>query len=109
MHSAGGDLINVRGRTQYPGVHVQGIVPVEGAQEVVPDRFSGNPARLSPLSMRLAIGREPKGLRRVGTSVVLPDRLKPSPLRLIYRNLHDTIERIDADTVLFSFVDFDPY
>jgi GNAT superfamily N-acetyltransferase len=102
-------LVNVRGRTQYPGLQVQGLVAVDGGKDDAADKPTVGLGGGSSPGLRLSLGLEPKAFRKAGASVLLPDRLKPSPLRLIYRNLHDAHDRIDADAVLFSFVDFDPY
>ncbi|MDE2606451.1 MAG: GNAT family N-acetyltransferase [Burkholderiales bacterium] len=62
---------------------------------------------LSPL--RLYIGLEPTGLRPARAYVDIPQRLRPSPLNLIYRPLSTIRERLDAGSVSFSFLDFDAY
>lgn len=107
VRSAGDDLAVVFGRTQYPGIRVQGLVAVDRSPQQNASEFQL--ARSGPPSLRLSIGLQPMGMGSAGLSVLLPDRLKPSPLRLIYRNLTDSRDRIDIETVLFSFVDFDAY
>jgi hypothetical protein len=39
----------------------------------------------------------------------VPERLRPSPLRLIYTNHKAPGDRLDPDRVLFSFLDFDAF
>jgi len=39
----------------------------------------------------------------------VPQRLRPSPLRLIYINHAKPDDRLDPDRVLFSFLDFDAF
>lgn len=62
----------------------------------------------APWRPRLFLGLAPGGLRPRGY-VDIPQRLRPSPLNLIYRDLSLGVERIDSAGVLFSFLDFDAY
>lgn len=61
----------------------------------------------SPL--RLFIGCVPPAWRRPALYVDIPDRLRPSPLNLIYRSLSGRINTIDRDGIFLSFLDFDAY
>jgi len=50
----------------------------------------------------------PRAAKRGGElSVRIPDKLRPSPLRLIYLNLDNEADRLDSNSILFSFLDFD--
>ncbi len=42
-------------------------------------------------------------------AVSIPARLRPSPLRLIYFDHDDRHARLDAERVLFNFLDFDAF
>ncbi len=96
--------IRLIGKTQYPGITVQAAL----FQELPAD--SVMPQTEVPFSLAsVSLGLEPAGTSTRGLSVAIPDRLKPSPLRLIYRNLHDPADRIDPAAILFRFIDFDPY
>jgi len=61
----------------------------------------------SPL--RIFIGMVPADWRRSSAYVDIPNRLRPSPLNLIYRSLSGRFENIDPDSVFLSFLDFDAY
>ena len=61
----------------------------------------------SPL--RLFIGRVPTAWRRSALYVDIPDRLRPSPLNMIYRSLSGRVMAIDPNAVFLSFLDFDAY
>lgn len=98
-----GDLAVVAGRTGYPGIAVQGVTMIDGPRESLAATAA------AAASLRLSIGLYPQGTGTIGLSLPIPDRFKPSPLRLIYRNLHDSSDRLDSRRVLFSFLDFDAY
>lgn len=61
----------------------------------------------SPL--RLFIGMVPPAARKSSLYVDIPDRLRPSPLNLIYRSLSGRVPDVDRDAVFFTFLDFDAY
>ncbi|MDO9482795.1 MAG: GNAT family N-acetyltransferase [Hydrogenophaga sp.] len=61
----------------------------------------------SPL--RLFIGRVPASAQRLALYVDIPQRLRPSPLNLIYRSFSGRVETIDLDAVFLHFLDFDAY
>jgi len=62
--------------------------------------------RTQPL--RMWIGIDPQ-LERRGLFAPLPDRLKPSPLNLIFRDLTGRERRLSRDTTRFTLLDFDAY
>jgi len=57
---------------------------------------------------RMWIGIDPH-LRRRGVLAPLPDRLKPSPLNLIFRDLTARQRRLSRDAARFTLLDFDAY
>jgi GNAT superfamily N-acetyltransferase len=61
----------------------------------------------SPL--RLFLGRVPKSVQRQSLYLDIPEKLKPSPLNLIYRSLSGRVQEIDQDAVFMTFLDFDAY
>lgn len=61
----------------------------------------------SPL--RLFIGLVPAVAQRFALYTDIPQRLRPSPLNLIYRSLSGRVGGIDLDSVFFNFLDFDAY
>ncbi len=101
IDKAGGRTI-VRGVTQHAGIQVfTPLLPLPGIEPVA--------AALRVRPIRLKLGLEPRGTARYGLSRPIPDRARPSPLRLIYSNLVDPGDRLDPATILFSFIDFDAY
>jgi GNAT superfamily N-acetyltransferase len=64
------------------------------------------PRRTQPF--RMWIGIDPH-LQRRGVLAPLPDRLKPSPLNLIFRDLTGRQRRLSRDTTRFTLLDFDAY
>jgi GNAT superfamily N-acetyltransferase len=97
-----GDLLGVWARTHLPFVRCGAFLPVA----------DGAPARRSsaPLAATLFIGLEPRmALGRQGFLPV-PERLRPSPLNLIWRRLGaDAPPALEPDAVAINFLDFDPY
>ena len=65
------------------------------------------PVRRTQL-FRMWIGIDPH-LQRRGVLAPLPDRLKPSPLNLIFRDLTAKQRRLRRDTTRFTLLDFDAY
>jgi GNAT superfamily N-acetyltransferase len=67
---------------------------------------AGTAWRLRP---RLSLGLLPAGCGRSALYRAIPQRLRPSPLNLIYRDLSGADRRIDPRSVYFTFLDFDAY
>ena len=65
------------------------------------------PARKTQL-FRMWIGIDPQ-LHRRGLLTRLPDRWKPSPLNMIFRDLTGKQRRLHRDTTRFTLLDFDAY
>jgi GNAT superfamily N-acetyltransferase len=100
-----GGATRVLGRTQNPLVAVETDLSLDFG-----DGFAGavSPSPWWP-PMRMSIGLTPEGCSGRGWAIDLPERFKPSPLRLIYRNLNQSGDRLDKDAVLFRFIDFDAF
>lgn len=95
------DALVVEGASTAPLIRARAVIPRQGLD---PPRLPRS--RIWPaVSLSLA----PAGCVAGGLAVSLPDRLRPSPLRLIYRNLDAPADRLDADRILFSFLDFDAF
>jgi GNAT superfamily N-acetyltransferase len=60
----------------------------------------------NPLRMQIGLDR---AARRKGFSVRVPDRLKPSPLNLIFHDVSGAGRSLDAEHVRWSLLDFDAY
>lgn len=61
----------------------------------------------SPL--RLFIGIIPSAWKEQSLFIDIPDKLRPSPLNLIYRSLSGRVKTIDIENIFISFLDFDAY
>jgi GNAT superfamily N-acetyltransferase len=64
-------------------------------------------AALSPL--RLLIGLAPDAGASWWNYASIPQRLRPSPLNLIYRSFTPRVSALDPSRIQFSFLDFDAY
>lgn len=62
-----------------------------------------------PSPLRLFIGLAPDSARRWRAYAGIPQRLRPSPLNLIYRSFAGGAAPLDAARIHFSFLDFDAY
>jgi GNAT superfamily N-acetyltransferase len=68
---------------------------------------AGAAPALSPL--RLFIGLAPDATSRYWNYASIPQRLRPSPLNLIYRSFTPRVAGLDPARIAFSFLDFDAY
>ena len=55
------------------------------------------------------VGAVPPEAQKTGLSMSIPERLRPSPLRLIFLDLRKPENKIRQEDVLFSFLDFDAF
>ncbi|MGQ0673133.1 MAG: GNAT family N-acetyltransferase [Hyphomicrobium sp.] len=94
-------LLTVAGRTQFRAISAVARLAPPVAE--IPDTSKDASA------LQLTLGLEPAGTTRHGLSAALPDFLKPSPLRLIYRHLQTPSHLLDPERILFNFLDFDAY
>jgi GNAT superfamily N-acetyltransferase len=62
-----------------------------------------------PPVLRLFLGLVPATRRISAAYLPIPNRLRPSPLNLIYKPLSGRVATIEKDRVAFSFLDFDAY
>lgn len=62
-----------------------------------------------PSPMRLFLGLLPQGVGGLGTYFDIPQRMRPSPLNLIYRSLSGRVATIEPGSVFLTFADFDAY
>lgn len=99
--AATAEALVVEGASTAPLVRARGVIPREGLDAPTLPR-----GRLWPA---VTLGLTPVGISRRGLSLAVPDRLRPSPLRLIYLNTADPADRLDSDRILFSFLDFDAF
>jgi len=59
--------------------------------------------------LRLYIGLLPEARGNYRNYFRIPDRLRPSPLNLIYRSFSPRVTALDPDAIHFTFLDFDAY
>ena len=64
--------------------------------------------RKSILPLKLWIGLF-KDIRTKGLFLNLPDRFKPSPLNLIFKNLSYELAQFKKEDICFELIDFDAY
>jgi GNAT superfamily N-acetyltransferase len=95
-------LIGVWAKTHLSFIRCGAFLPDEG--QVLP------PGGVPPLAATLFLGLEPRmTLGRQGFLPV-PERLRPSPLNLIWRALtKDAPKALRPEAVAINFLDFDPY
>ncbi len=96
-----GGLTCVWAKTHLPFVQCGAFVPYSGGLAGV---------GRAPLAATLFLGLEPRmRLGRLGF-LPIPDRLRPSPLNLIWRPLSEAAPKaLKLDAVALNFLDFDPY
>lgn len=67
------------------------------------------PAKFRLAPMRLFLGLVPDKAANYWNYVSIPERLRPSPLNLIYRSFNPTADLLDPTAIRFDFLDFDAY
>jgi GNAT superfamily N-acetyltransferase len=98
--AASRDALVVEGASSLPLVRARGQIPRAG--------LTATAAR-AVLGPAVVLGLTPRGFARRRLAMTVPDRLRPSPLVMIYQNLKVPGDRLDPDKVLFSFLDFDAF
>lgn len=99
--AATGDCLIVEGASTMPMIAARGVIPREG--------LANSAARSGTMGPAVVLGLTPKGTARRRLAVTVPDRFRPSPLVMIYRNVKTPGDRLDPSQVLFSFLDFDAF
>ncbi len=98
------DSLIVEGASTLPFIRARAAIPREGLG-----------ARRHGLALGLAVGPgvvlglTPAGTTRRRLALPIPQRLRPSPLRMIWLNHERLGDRLDPDRILFSFLDFDAF
>ncbi len=97
----GRGLISVWAKTHLPLVRCGAFLPDQG-QAIA--------ARGAPRAATLFIGLEPRMELSQQGFLPVPERLRPSPLNVIWRKLGgDAPKALRPDAVAINFLDFDPY
>ena len=102
LRIAGGtaDRVIVEGASTTPLIRARGVIPRDGLSVALQGGAMG-PA--------VVLGLTPKGTARRGLAITIPERLRPSPLRMIWLNHQTPDDRLDPERILFSFLDFDAF
>lgn len=91
----------VEGASTLPLVRARAVIPRSSLDVMAPSAPAIGPA--------VVLGLAPEGTAQRRLAVTIPDRFRPSPLRLIYRNHARPDDRLDPERILFSFLDFDAF
>jgi GNAT superfamily N-acetyltransferase len=102
LRIAGGtaDSLIVEGASTLPLVRARGVIPREGLSAA---------ARGGVMGPAVVLSLTPKGTARAALAMTIPQRLRPSPLRMIWLNHKAPGDQLDPDRILFSFLDFDAF
>lgn len=95
------DALTIEGRSTLTGVAVRATLPNAGLDVPVTARPTRRPA--------VALGLAPAGTLTRRFARDIPQRLRPSPLRLIWHELRAGSAGLDRARLLFSLLDFDAF
>ena len=102
LRIAGGtaDSLIVEGASTLPVIRARGVIPRTGLSSLKHGWVAGPD---------VVLGLTPKGAERRRLAITVPERLRPSPLRMIWLNHHIPGDQLDPEKILFSFLDFDAF
>lgn len=86
-----------------PGMTALAVLPPAAHEKVQPNGLGAG-----LLSAKVFVGNIP-GYRFGVNFQPIPERLKPSPLNLIYKNLVDNTDKLSLDKCYITFLDFDAF
>ena len=98
------DRLIVEGASTLPLVRARGAIPRQGLSA----RGHGLTVGLA-MGPGVVLGLTPAGTARRRLALPIPERLRPSPLRMIWLNHDRPGDRLDPARILFSFLDFDAF
>ena len=98
---ASDDSLIIEGASTLPGLRARAVIPRAGLTLSASSRALPRPA--------VVIGLAPRGGLQRRFAVTIPNRLRPSPLRLIYFSHEPAHQPFDAERMLFNFLDFDAF
>lgn len=95
------NVVSIRMKTGWPLLQAYGEIPLDfGFKGVKRKNWSG---------LNLFIGLFPEGSCHYQYFVQIPEKLKPSPLNFIYKDITGSGQSLDVRKILFSVADFDAY
>ena len=94
------DSLIVEGASTTPLIRARAVIPRAGLSAMASGGGAG-PA--------VVLGLTPTGTARRTLALTIPERLRPSPLRMIWLNHAAPGDRLDPQRILFSFLDFDAF
>lgn len=94
------DSVIVEGASTLPLICARAAIPRAGLSVL---------AHGIALGPGVVLGLTPKGTARRRLAMTVPQRLRPSPLRMIWLNHAKPGDQLDPERVLFSFLDFDAF
>ena len=94
------ETLTIEGASTSPLIRARAVIPRAGLSATASGGGIG-PA--------VVLGLTPKGTARGGLALTIPQRLRPSPLRLIWLNHKVPGDQLDPDRILLSFLDFDAF
>ena len=95
------DSLIIEGASNWSALRTRAVVPRGD--------LTWNGEEIVLLRPAVVIGLIPKGSLRPGLRVTIPQRLRPSPLRLIYFDHAPQAVPLDPQRILFNFLDFDAF
>lgn len=102
-HHSSSDWAVVTASADKPGLVAVAEIPLKRSYTLP---FTSSP--LQTILPRVFLGLIPK-YRFSKRYLEIPEKIKPSPLNFIYKNLVDSSDRLDSDTCFINFLDFDAY
>lgn len=102
LRVAGGtaDSLIIEGASTLPLIRARGAIPREGLS------LAG---RGAPIGPAVVLGLAPAGRARRRLALTIPERLRPSPLRMIWLSHRTPGDQLDPARIMFSFLDFDAF
>ena len=94
------DSLVVEGASTTPLIRARAVIPRAGLSS---SAFGG------ALAPAVVLGLTPRGTTRRRLAMTVPERLRPSPLRMIWLNHKIPGDQLDPEKILFSFLDFDAF
>lgn len=101
--NSGPDCIVVEGKSSMPVIRSRAVIP-RGSIGVRARRSA-----MRAVGPAVVIGLAPEGTMRRRLALDVPEKLRPSPLRLVYKNLRQPDDKLNPADVLYSFLDFDAF